>query len=122
MFNRRRQKRLANFDDIISVTYKYGFFSPKKTALSVINIGGGGLKLAIAKKIKKGVLLAIDIMLRGSEHVLPAKGEVVWVKKRENSAQKSYYEIGIQFTKIDPLSICKVYNHFKDRGLKLEIN
>ena len=79
--------------------------------------------MLLPAKLKPGNIVYLDIILTGNKETIPAKGEVVWSRKsEERSYPKVAYDTGIQFIKIDPLSICKIYTHFQDNGLKIKLS
>lgn len=94
----------------------------KRDAICVINISGGGIKLCLPEKLKLGARLTMEIRLAGEKEALPAKGEVAWTNEAEmKNYPKACFEIGIRFIEIDPLSIGKIYNYFKEHSLAVDM-
>ena len=119
---RRRHKRLTSLDKNVSATYKIGFRIYKKQAFSVKDISGGGLRLLLPEKLKPGNIIYLDIILIGNKEAIPAKGEIIWSRKSENAnCPKVAYDTGIQFIKIDLLSICKIYTYFQEHNLEIKL-
>lgn len=122
MLKRRRHKRLLNSNSVITVKYKYGLRFYKKDALDVGDISGGGVKVCLEPKLKPGTIVDLDIKLKDYKEIISAQGEVAWSKEHETKLQgKPCFDTGIIFTKIDPLSICKIYTYFQERNLPIKL-
>ncbi|MDP1853738.1 MAG: PilZ domain-containing protein [Candidatus Omnitrophota bacterium] len=118
--NRRRHKRLVNLSNVIGIRYRCGLRIGKRDALSVENISGGGIRLCLAEKLKVGTRLSIEIRLLGEKESLPAKGEVAWVYESETKNHPNLcFDAGIRFIEIDPFSVYKIYNYFRDHNLNI---
>ena len=119
---RRRHKRLTSLNETLSATYKVGFCVYKKQAFSVKDISGGGIKLLLPEKLKPGNIIYLNIALNGNKEIIPAKGEIIWSRKAEDAnCSKTAYDTGIQFIKIDLLSICKIYTYFQEHNLEIKL-
>jgi len=85
-----------------------------KTAVSK-DISGGGIKLALSENLEAGTELKLDIEIPSEkEKITSAYGKVMWSRKVEISGKKptTYYETGIKFMKVNPLSIGKIFRYF----------
>lgn len=83
------------------------------------DISGGGIKLALEESLNPGTNLKLDIEIPGEKNkITTAYGKVAWNKKVEISGPRPtvYYETGIQFTKVDPLTVGKIFKYFSEKN------
>lgn len=122
MLNRRRQKRLSDYCNIICVRYRLGLRLYKKDAIKILNLSGGGLQLCLSERLKPGTIVDIDIKLIGNKENIPAKGEVIWSRQTDTKTYtKACFTTGIMFTAIDPLSISKIYTYFQEHNIEIKL-
>lgn len=118
--NRRRHKRLIHLSNVISIRYRCSWRIRKKDALAVENISGGGILLRLSEKLQVGTRLKLEIRLLGEKEYLPARGEVAWISESETKNHPNVcFDAGIRFIEIDPLSVCKIYNYFREHNLTI---
>ena len=83
------------------------------------DISGGGMRLALEENLNIGIHLKLHIGIPSEKNkTTTAYGKVVWVGgKIEVTGKKTetYYETGIEFTKVDPLIIGKIFKTFLEK-------
>lgn len=70
------------------------------------NISGGGICLPLVQKLEPHVILKIGFSFSNDDKPMEAMGEVVWVKKREDT--QFPFEAGIKFINIKPADRDKI--------------
>lgn len=68
----------------------------KAEKTSTRDVSGGGLRLVMNEKPRKGDIVAIEVDVPARSRAVSAKAEIVWVSKVENDL----WEAGINFTEI----------------------
>jgi len=113
-YDRRRWRRLEGLEEIIKVNYRIRPKGKEGLIPPVRNICGGGIRLSLLEKIAIGTFLDLDIIIPELPNVIPAKGRVIWIQEIAVSGQTSarYYETGIEFIDVDPVSLGKIYTYF----------
>ena len=113
-YDRRRWQRLENFEGIIKVKYRIRPKEKEDRIPPVRNICGGGIRLSLNEKLTTGTLLDLDIAMPESPNRIPAKGRVIWIQEIAVTGQTAvrYYETGIEFIEVDPISLGKIYSYF----------
>jgi len=82
------------------------------------DIGGGGIRLALAESLAIGTHLKLNIEIPEKKaKTTVAYGKVVWSRKVEIVGAKpgNYYETGIEFTQVDPLTLGKIFKIFAEK-------
>lgn len=83
------------------------------------DLSGGGIRLALEENLPVGTHLKLDIEIPEEKNkTMTAYGKIVWVNKGiEITGKKSsnYYETGIQFTKVDPVILGKIFKTFPEK-------
>lgn len=82
------------------------------------DIGGGGIRLALTENLDIGTHLKLNIELpeKKAKSTI-AYGKVVWSQKVEIVGTKpgNYYETGIEFTQVDPLTLGRIFKIFSEK-------
>lgn len=81
------------------------------------DISGGGIRLALAEKLKINTLLKLSFEIPGIKDPISIHGKVVWSKEviiSGGGEKQDYYETGITFLEDDPLKLGKIFEYFKD--------
>lgn len=104
MDERRRYVRLDTRLEINYTVLRTG--KESSTTTESKDISGGGIRIFLKESLPTHTLLKLDILLPEDPPSISCKGEVVWTEEfsvlRGEKKEKSRYEAGIQFTKIDP--------------------
>lgn len=61
------------------------------------NLGAGGLFIKTAQTVPTGTILNLEFNLPDSDHLIQAKGKVVWARQKEESDERKPPGLGIQF-------------------------
>jgi hypothetical protein len=73
--------------------------------VSLRDASAQGVRLISRERLFIHDSVSIEVKLPESDQVMTLRGEVVWAKRIENS----FWDIGIQFYKIDLLSLSRLY-------------
>ncbi len=82
------------------------------------NISGGGLCLSLFRKVRKGLMLELELLRRGYTGSFPCKGEVVWVARNGGDNR---FDVGVRFTDTDLLYVAKLMKDLKGRDSLLSL-
>ncbi|MBU1122594.1 MAG: PilZ domain-containing protein [Candidatus Omnitrophota bacterium] len=106
MIERRKFVRLK---DSLKITYKgIGADSVEKGSL-IGDLGGGGVSIPVANRIKPGTILELEIYLPKREKPIVAVGEVVWLTVREDI--QFPFLVGVKFSSMDPFDRGNILNY-----------
>ena len=61
------------------------------------NLASGGLFIKTTQTVPAGSILNLEFNLPGSDHLIQAKGKVVWARSKEESDERKPPGLGIQF-------------------------
>jgi Tfp pilus assembly protein PilZ len=109
----RERRKYVRFNDLVLIDYKGEQVEGKS---SVLDIGGGGIRLIADKRLKVDSDVELEIYLPGDSQPIKVSGKIVWVqacKERPNSEskpQKEYFYTGIKFTFLDENNRKKIAN------------
>jgi len=73
-----------------------------EVTLPTLDLGGGGIRLFLNKKVKIGTMVELGLMLPSEEQIFFSLGEVVWqiVDVVKNKRGEDGYVTGIKFLKL----------------------
>lgn len=113
----KERRAFERIEDTVSVKYKTLQGRIEDVSL-VKNIGGGGIRLSLAERLKPGTAIDLEITIPDDPKPFSAAGEVVWVSEIIISGDSvaRYYDTGIEFTKIDPICLGRVFAYFHQKG------
>jgi c-di-GMP-binding flagellar brake protein YcgR len=74
-----------------------------EVTLPTADLGGGGIRLFVNKKVKIGTLVELGLILPHEEQIFFSLGEVVWQMKDATKTQRgeNLYETGVKFINLD---------------------
>ncbi len=72
------------------------------------DISGGGIRFPVNQRLPQGAKLQLELKLPQETLPIQAQAEVVWSAR---SRGRRTYEVGCQFTKIDPLDRGRIIRH-----------
>lgn len=72
------------------------------------DISGGGIRFPVNQRLPQGAKLELELKLPQETLPIQAQAEVVWSAR---SRGRRTYEVGCQFTKIDPLDRGRIIRH-----------
>ncbi|MDD5347178.1 MAG: PilZ domain-containing protein [Candidatus Omnitrophica bacterium] len=86
----------------------------------VVDIGQGGIRMAIREKAKKGDLMELGVLLDEGGEPFFTLGKVVWQAKEPafTRSGKGYFETGIQFCEMDIEHKMVIIKYIYDRYKK----
>lgn len=93
------RRAYARLDVALEVDYQIHPAGEPLTPSASRDIAPGGIRLFVSEEIKPGAILDLKMRAEGDNHDCLATGKVVW--KRQAQDKPGFYEIGIQFTRID---------------------
>ena len=112
MEERRIFKRV---DTLLRVRYKVLNRLSLKRESTGRDLSGGGIRLKLKEKLSVDTKLRLEIRMPPEDsRVTIAFGEVVWTKEIEQANRKTtrYYDIGVRFVQVDPITMGKIFNYF----------
>ena len=92
----------------IKVTYGVVGQEVRAVLRAAKEISGGGIRFPVNKQLPQGAKLELELKLPQEMVPIQAQAEVVWSAR---SRGRRTYEVGCQFTKIDPLDRGKIIRH-----------
>lgn len=96
----------------VSLEVKY-FTNSKPIYAKSVDISTKGIRLLLDEKIEKGTPLRLEIKLPGEEHLIKARGDVVWTEESiedEKESAKRLFNTGIQFGKFQNSDDKRLFN------------
>jgi len=75
------------------------------------DISKGGIRLILSQNLKCAAVLDMEIFILDGDPPVKAHGVVVWAKIRDD--RENPFEVGIEFTKIDPQERLRLYNYLR---------
>lgn len=113
----KERRAFERIEAIVSVRYKT-LQGRIEDVRSVKNIGGGGIRLSLAERLKPGTVIKLEITIPEDPNAFSAVGEVVWVSEIIISGDSvaRYFDTGIKFSKIDPICLGRVFAYFHQKG------
>jgi len=75
------------------------------------NLATGGLFVKTNQSVPAGTMLNLEFNLPDSDHLIQAKGKVVWVRSQEASNEKKPAGLGIQFVEMSSEDISLLKNY-----------
>jgi c-di-GMP-binding flagellar brake protein YcgR len=115
----QERRVFTRIDAPLKIRYEVIEAAPAINVAKSKDLSGTGLKLALEEKLDVNTNLRLYIEIpdeKGQNTV--AYGKVVWTRRVEiaaGSKSRNYHETGIEFTKVDPLTIGKIFKHFKEK-------
>jgi len=104
------RRKYVRINKILVVSYQVVKTLMRPGAMSR-DISKGGIRLVLSQNLKCGDVLDIEIFIIEGEPPMKALGVVVWTKVRES--RQDPFEVGIEFTKIDPLDRLRLFNYLR---------
>lgn len=80
------------------------------SSLSLRDASAQGLRLISRERVFIHDSVSIEVKLPDNESIMTLRGEVVWVKRVENS----FWDIGIQLYKVDLVALSRLYQFTHD--------
>ena len=119
MKDKKDRRIYDRLDNIVSVKYKIKGRLDKSSSMPR-NVGGGGIRLALHERLPLGAQVDLEISVPNNPQPITALGKVVWVEtfNIKNGEEITYYETGIQFIKVSPLAIGRIYAYFHENRQK----
>ena len=89
------RRMFDRIDGVVAVRY-----SPEGSATehyaTTKNIGGGGIKISLFRKLEPGTLLELEIFKMNSNVSARCRGEVMWITRTATKGKRSF-EAGVRF-------------------------
>jgi len=97
--DKRRYRRLKNG---VRVIYKV-MGEQGESVLPVVDVGGGGIRLQLKDKLKKGDFLELGLLMPQDKDPFFILAKVAWQSEKlgKNENGQDMYETGIEFLKLD---------------------
>jgi c-di-GMP-binding flagellar brake protein YcgR len=95
MKERRKYRRVK-----VGVKLVYKLLGIKgEVTLPTADLGGGGIRLFVNKKVKTGTIVELGLILPHEEQIFFSLGEVVWQVRDVTRIQRGedFYETGVKF-------------------------
>ena len=90
--------------------------SNKEFCTTTKNISGGGIRIALLKKLSPGTKLDIEIFKYDIDMKTRCRGKIVWVwQEPMNRDDDHYFESGISFIDNQPLSIGRLISYLSQK-------
>lgn len=77
------------------------------------DIGGGGISIPVANRVKPGTRLELEISLPKQDKPVAVTGEVVWLNTRDDVDFP--FVIGVRFNNIDPFDRGKILKYITQK-------
>lgn len=77
------------------------------------DIGGGGISIPVANRVKPGTRLELEISLPKQDKPVVVTGEVVWLNTRDDVDFP--FVIGVKFNNIDPFDRGKILKYITQK-------
>ncbi len=100
------------------IKVKYGAAGARmgKMVRAAKDVGGGGIRFPVNKRLPHGARLDLELTLPQETEPIQAQAQVIWIARIRG---RRTYEVGCQFTRIDPLDrgkiIRRVHQALRDR-------
>ncbi|UCC95945.1 MAG: PilZ domain-containing protein [Candidatus Omnitrophota bacterium] len=110
----RERRQYVRLSEALKIVYKIVNPPPDGQSGSFTeNISGGGIRFAVKQRLKRGLVLSLEIYLPGFVEPIVATGEVVWVHRKEDLELP--YSVGIKFITIDLVDRGKILSYIRQK-------